>query len=41
MISAAVQATDLRGRMDAQLLLLEVDEATVRLVTPEVGRTCS
>jgi lipid II isoglutaminyl synthase (glutamine-hydrolysing) len=35
-ISAAVQATDLRGRMDAQLLLLEVDEATVRLVTPEV-----
>jgi UDP-N-acetylmuramyl tripeptide synthase len=35
-ISAAVQATDLRGRMDAQLVLLEVDEATVRLVTPEV-----
>ncbi len=35
-ISAAVQATDLRGRMDAQLLLLEVDEATVRLVTPEL-----
>jgi UDP-N-acetylmuramyl tripeptide synthase len=35
-ISAAVQATDLRGRMDSQLLLLEVDEATVRLVAPEV-----
>ncbi len=35
-ISAAVQATDLRGRMDAQLLLLEVDEATVALVTPDV-----
>ena len=35
-ISAAVQGTDLRGRMDAQLLLLEVDEATVRLVAPEV-----
>jgi lipid II isoglutaminyl synthase (glutamine-hydrolysing) len=35
-ISAAVQATDLRGRMDAQLLLLEVDEATARLVAPEV-----
>jgi lipid II isoglutaminyl synthase (glutamine-hydrolysing) len=35
-ISAAVRGTDLRGRMDAQLLLLEVDEATVRLVTPEV-----
>ena len=34
-ISAAVQGTDLRGRMDAQLLLLEVDEATVRLVAPE------
>ncbi len=33
-ISAAVRGTDLRGRMDAQLLLLEVDEATVRLVTP-------
>src|SRR5258708_32592802 len=27
---------DLRGRMDAQLLLLEVDEATVRLVTPDL-----
>jgi len=35
-ISAAVQGTDLRGRMDAQLFLLEVDEATVRLVAPEV-----
>ena len=35
-ISAAVQATDLRGRMDAQLLLLEVDEATARLVMPQV-----
>jgi lipid II isoglutaminyl synthase (glutamine-hydrolysing) len=34
--SAAVRETDLRGRMDAQLFLLEVDEATVRLVTPEV-----
>ena len=36
-ISAAVRGTDLRGHMDAQLLLLEVDEGTVRLVTPEVG----
>ena len=35
-ISAAVGAADLRGRMDAQLLLLEVDEATVQLVTPQV-----
>jgi lipid II isoglutaminyl synthase (glutamine-hydrolysing) len=35
-ISAAVQGTDLWGRMDAELLLLEVDEATVRLVAPEV-----
>jgi lipid II isoglutaminyl synthase (glutamine-hydrolysing) len=35
-ISAAVQAADLRGRMDAQLLLLEVDEATVRSVIPQV-----
>ena len=34
--SAAVQGTDLWGRMDAELLLLEVDEATVRLVAPEV-----
>ncbi len=35
-ISAAVRGTDLRGRMDAQLLLLEVDEATVRLVASDV-----
>ncbi len=35
-ISAAVLAADLRGRMDSQLLLLEVDEATVRPVTPQV-----
>ena len=35
-ISAAVQGTDLRGRIDAGLLLLEVDEATVRLVAPEL-----
>lgn len=35
-ISAAVHGTDLRGRMDASLLLLEVDEATVRLVTPDL-----
>jgi lipid II isoglutaminyl synthase (glutamine-hydrolysing) len=35
-ISAAVQATDLRGRTDAQLLLLEVDEATARMVAPQV-----
>jgi lipid II isoglutaminyl synthase (glutamine-hydrolysing) len=35
-ISAAVRGTDRRGQMDASLLLLEVDEATVRLVTPEL-----
>ncbi len=35
-ITAAVRGIDLRGRMDAQLLLLEVDEATVRLVMREV-----
>ncbi len=35
-ISAAVRAADLRGRMDAQLLLLEVDEATVAPVAPQV-----
>ena len=35
-IAAAVRGTDRRGRMDAELLLLEVDEATVRLVTPEL-----
>lgn len=34
--SVAVREADLRGRMDAQLLLLEVDEATMRLVAPEV-----
>ncbi len=34
--SAAVRGADLRGRMDAQLFLLEVDEATVRLVSPEM-----
>jgi lipid II isoglutaminyl synthase (glutamine-hydrolysing) len=36
-ISAAVAGTDLLGRMDAQLLLLEVDEGAVRLVNPELG----
>jgi lipid II isoglutaminyl synthase (glutamine-hydrolysing) len=35
-ISAAVRGTDLRGRMGAELLLLEVDEATVRLVAPDL-----
>ncbi len=35
-ISAAVRGADLRGRMDAQVFLLEVDEATVRLLTPEM-----
>jgi lipid II isoglutaminyl synthase (glutamine-hydrolysing) len=34
--SAAVSETDLRGRMNAQLLLLEVDEGALRLVAPEV-----
>jgi UDP-N-acetylmuramyl tripeptide synthase len=34
--SVAVQEAGLRGQMDAQLLLLEVDEATMRLVVPEV-----
>jgi UDP-N-acetylmuramyl tripeptide synthase len=34
--SVAVRGADLRGRMHAQLLLLEVDEATMRRVTPEV-----
>ena len=33
-IAAAVRGTDLRGRMDASLLLLEVDEATVPRVAP-------
>jgi UDP-N-acetylmuramyl tripeptide synthase len=35
-ISAAVRGADMLGRMDAQLLLLEVDEATVRRVIPQV-----
>jgi lipid II isoglutaminyl synthase (glutamine-hydrolysing) len=35
-ISAAVRGTDLRGRMEAQLLLLEVDEAATGLVAQEV-----
>ena len=35
-VSAAVRGSDLRGRMGAQLFLLEVDEATVRRVTPDV-----
>jgi UDP-N-acetylmuramyl tripeptide synthase len=35
-ISAAVRGTDLRGRMGAQMFLLEVDEATVRLIAPDV-----
>jgi UDP-N-acetylmuramyl tripeptide synthase len=35
--SVAVREADLRGRMDARLLLLEVDEATMRRVTPEVA----
>jgi len=35
-VSAAVRGTGLRGRVDAQLMLLEVDEATVRLVAPEL-----
>jgi UDP-N-acetylmuramyl tripeptide synthase len=34
--SAALQGADLRGRIDAQLLLLEVDEATMRRAVPEV-----
>jgi lipid II isoglutaminyl synthase (glutamine-hydrolysing) len=35
-ISAAVHGADIFGRMDAELLLLEVDEATVRRVVPEM-----
>jgi len=35
--SVAVREAGLRGRMAAQLLLLEVDEATMRLVAPEVA----
>ena len=34
--SSAVHGADLFGRMDAELLLLEVDEATVRRVVPEM-----
>jgi lipid II isoglutaminyl synthase (glutamine-hydrolysing) len=34
--SAAVAESDLLGRMYSQMLLLEVDEATVRLVAPEL-----
>jgi UDP-N-acetylmuramyl tripeptide synthase len=35
-ISVAVRGANLRGRIDASLLLLEVDEGTLPLVTPEV-----
>jgi UDP-N-acetylmuramyl tripeptide synthase len=35
--SVAVREADLRGRMDARLLLLEVDEATMRRVAPEIA----
>jgi lipid II isoglutaminyl synthase (glutamine-hydrolysing) len=35
--SVAVRGADLRGRMDVQLLLLEVDEATMRRAVPEVA----
>lgn len=35
--AAAVQEADLRGRIDAEILLLEVDEATLRTVAPEVA----
>jgi lipid II isoglutaminyl synthase (glutamine-hydrolysing) len=35
--SVAVREADLRGRLDAQLLLLEVDEATMRRAVPEVA----
>jgi lipid II isoglutaminyl synthase (glutamine-hydrolysing) len=35
-ISAAVLGSDLRGRMGAQMLLLEVDEATVSQVVPQL-----
>jgi UDP-N-acetylmuramyl tripeptide synthase len=35
--SVAVREADLRGRMNAQLLLLEVDEATIRRAAPEVA----
>jgi UDP-N-acetylmuramyl tripeptide synthase len=35
--SVAVREADMRGRMDARLLLLEVDEATMRQAVPEVA----
>jgi UDP-N-acetylmuramyl tripeptide synthase len=35
--AVAVREAGLRGRMDARLLLLEVDEATMRRVAPEVA----
>jgi UDP-N-acetylmuramyl tripeptide synthase len=35
-ITAAVHGADLLGRLDAGLLLLEVDEATIRRVVPEM-----
>jgi lipid II isoglutaminyl synthase (glutamine-hydrolysing) len=35
--SVAVRGANLRGKMDARLLLLEVDEATIRRVAPEVA----
>jgi lipid II isoglutaminyl synthase (glutamine-hydrolysing) len=35
--AVAVREADLRGRIAAQLLLLEVDEATMRRVAPEVA----
>ncbi len=35
--SVAVREAGLRGTIDAQLLLLEVDEATIRRVAPEVA----
>jgi UDP-N-acetylmuramyl tripeptide synthase len=35
--SAALQEANLRGRIDTQLLLLEVDEATMRRAVPEVA----
>lgn len=35
--SVAVREAGLRGRMDAQLILLEIDEATLRRAAPEVA----
>jgi UDP-N-acetylmuramyl tripeptide synthase len=35
--SAALREADLRGRIDTELLLLEVDEATMRRAVPEVA----